>query len=77
MRCWFCLCGYYKRRRRKRTVLFLIDYNNTPGVTRIPIHSKVGMWTAPTSELVFENAVIPKEIYWDLLTKVLRSVCGC
>jgi glutaryl-CoA dehydrogenase (non-decarboxylating) len=40
---------------------FIIDYNNTPGVTRIPITSKVGMWTAPTSELVFENAVIPKE----------------
>jgi len=40
---------------------FIIDYNNTPGITRNPIHSKVGMWTAPTSELVFENAVIPKE----------------
>lgn len=40
---------------------FIIDYNNTPGITRIPIHKKVGMWTAPTSELVFENAVIPKE----------------
>jgi glutaryl-CoA dehydrogenase (non-decarboxylating) len=40
---------------------FIIDYNNTPGITRIPITSKVGMWTAPTSELVFENAVIPKE----------------
>lgn len=40
---------------------FIIDYNNTPGVERIPIHSKVGMFTAPTSELVFENAVVPKE----------------
>ncbi|EHQ88209.1 acyl-CoA dehydrogenase family protein [Desulfosporosinus youngiae] len=40
---------------------FIIDYNNTPGVTRIPIHTKVGMWPAPTSELVFENAVVPKE----------------
>ena len=40
---------------------FIIDYNNTPGVTRIPIHEKVGMWPAPTSELVFENAVVPKE----------------
>jgi len=40
---------------------FVIDYNNTPGVTRIPIHEKVGMFSAPTSELIFENAVVPKE----------------
>jgi glutaryl-CoA dehydrogenase (non-decarboxylating) len=40
---------------------FIIDYNNTPGVTRIPILTKVGMYTAPTSELVFENAIVPKE----------------
>jgi glutaryl-CoA dehydrogenase (non-decarboxylating) len=40
---------------------FIVDYNNTPGITRIPILKKVGMYTAPTSELVFENAVIPKE----------------
>ncbi|WP_206811518.1 acyl-CoA dehydrogenase family protein [Paradesulfitobacterium ferrireducens] len=40
---------------------FIIDYRNTPGVTRTPIHTKVGMWPAPTSELVFENAVVPKE----------------
>ncbi len=40
---------------------FVIDYNNTPGVTRVPILEKVGMWPAPTSELIFENAVVPKE----------------
>jgi len=40
---------------------FIIDYNNTEGITRIPIHKKVGMWPAPTSELVFEDAKIPKE----------------
>ena len=40
---------------------FIVDYNNTPGITRIPILKKVGMWTAPTSELVFDNAEIPKE----------------
>ncbi|KGK85485.1 acyl-CoA dehydrogenase [Desulfosporosinus sp. HMP52] len=40
---------------------FIVDYNKTPGITRIPILSKVGMWPAPTSELVFENAVIPKK----------------
>jgi glutaryl-CoA dehydrogenase (non-decarboxylating) len=40
---------------------FIIDYNNTPGVTRIPMEDKVGMYAAPTSELIFENAVVPKE----------------
>lgn len=40
---------------------FIVDYNNTEGITRIPIEDKVGMWTAPTSELVFEDARIPKE----------------
>jgi glutaryl-CoA dehydrogenase (non-decarboxylating) len=40
---------------------FVIDYNNTPGVTRIPITKKVGMWPAPTSEIVFENAIVPKD----------------
>jgi len=40
---------------------FIVDYNNTEGIERIPIDTKVGMWAAPTSELVFENAQIPKE----------------
>jgi glutaryl-CoA dehydrogenase (non-decarboxylating) len=40
---------------------FVVDYNNTPGVTRNPILKKVGMFSSPTSELVFENAIIPKE----------------
>lgn len=40
---------------------FIIDYNNTPGVQRIPMEDKVGMYAAPTSELIFENAVVPKE----------------
>jgi len=39
----------------------IVDYNNTPGIERIPITKKVGMFTAPTSELVFENAIVPKE----------------
>ncbi|MDR3224968.1 MAG: acyl-CoA dehydrogenase family protein, partial [Clostridiales Family XIII bacterium] len=40
---------------------FIIDYNNTPGVERIPINKKFGMWAAPTSEIVFENAIVPKD----------------
>jgi glutaryl-CoA dehydrogenase (non-decarboxylating) len=40
---------------------FIVDFNETTeGVQRIPIHKKVGMWPAPTSELVFEDAKIPK-----------------
>ncbi|MDR0817453.1 MAG: acyl-CoA dehydrogenase family protein [Clostridiales Family XIII bacterium] len=40
---------------------FMVDYNQTEGIERIPIHTKVGMWPAPTSELVFENAKLPKD----------------
>jgi glutaryl-CoA dehydrogenase (non-decarboxylating) len=40
---------------------FIVDYRDLEGVERIPIHTKVGMWPAPTSELVFENCKIPKE----------------
>ncbi|MDR3072413.1 MAG: acyl-CoA dehydrogenase family protein [Clostridiales Family XIII bacterium] len=40
---------------------FVIDYRDIEGCERIPIHSKVGMWPAPTSELVFENCKIPKD----------------
>ncbi|NLT14923.1 MAG: acyl-CoA dehydrogenase [Clostridiales bacterium] len=40
---------------------FIVDFNETTeGIQRIPIHKKVGMWPAPTSELVFEDAKIPK-----------------
>jgi glutaryl-CoA dehydrogenase (non-decarboxylating) len=40
---------------------FIVDFNEAEGVERIPIHKKVGMWPAPTSELVFEDTKIPKE----------------
>ncbi|MGI6751832.1 MAG: acyl-CoA dehydrogenase family protein [Anaerovoracaceae bacterium] len=53
---------------------FIIDYNNTSGVERIPIHDKVGMWPAPTSELVFEDAQIPKE---NLLGEVNKGFALC
>ena len=40
---------------------FIVDYNEAKNVERIPILEKVGMWPAPTSELVFENTEIPKD----------------
>lgn len=40
---------------------FIVDYNKVPGVTRNAINTKVGMWAAPTSEMVYENCVLPKE----------------
>jgi len=41
---------------------FVVDFDETvQGVERIPITKKVGMWPAPTSEIVFEDAKVPKE----------------
>jgi glutaryl-CoA dehydrogenase (non-decarboxylating) len=40
---------------------FIVDFDNTEGIERIALHDKVGMWPAPTSELVFDGAKIPKE----------------
>ena len=40
---------------------FIIDYNEAKGVERIPLHEKVGMWPAPTSDMVYDNVAIPKE----------------
>lgn len=41
---------------------FIVDYHESvEGMTRNPIHTKVGMWAAPTSEMVYENVKIPKE----------------
>ncbi|NLA86973.1 MAG: acyl-CoA dehydrogenase [Clostridiales bacterium] len=54
---------------------FIVDYNETTeGVQRIPIDKKVGMWPAPTSELVFEDAKIPKE---NLLGELNRGFQLC
>ena len=40
---------------------FVVDYDKVPGVTKNPIHTKVGMYSAPTSEMVYENCILPKE----------------
>ena len=40
---------------------FVVDYDKVPGVTANPIHTKVGMYAAPTSEMVYENCILPKE----------------
>lgn len=50
-----------KGAKAKGISCFIVDYNNVKGVTRNPIHTKVGMYAAPTSEMVYENAIIPKD----------------
>ena len=39
---------------------FLVDLKKTPGVITIPIDNKIGLFSAPTGEIVFEDARIPK-----------------
>ena len=56
---------------------FIADYPADcaeKGCTRNPIHTKVGMWSAPTSEMVYENYEIPKE---NLLGPLNRGFNEC
>lgn len=39
---------------------FVVDLKNTPGVTTVAIESKVGLFSAPTGEIIFEDAKVPK-----------------
>ncbi|MBI2954625.1 MAG: acyl-CoA dehydrogenase family protein [Chloroflexi bacterium] len=39
---------------------FAVELKNTPGITTVPIESKVGLHSAPTGEVIFEDAKIPK-----------------
>ncbi|MBI4320168.1 MAG: acyl-CoA dehydrogenase family protein [Chloroflexi bacterium] len=39
---------------------FLVELKNTPGVTTVPIETKLGLFSAPTGEIIFEDAKIPK-----------------
>ena len=39
---------------------FVVELKKTPGITTVPIDSKVGLHSAPTGEIIFEDAKIPK-----------------
>jgi glutaryl-CoA dehydrogenase (non-decarboxylating) len=45
----------------KGMTCFLVDLKTTKGVTSVPIEKKFGLFCAPTSELYFEDAFVPKE----------------
>ncbi len=49
-----------KAAKAKGISAFIVDLKNTPGITTIPIDSKVGLFSAPTGEIIFEDAKIPK-----------------
>jgi glutaryl-CoA dehydrogenase (non-decarboxylating) len=45
----------------KGITCFIMDYH-LDGITRIPIHTKVGLWASDTAEIVFENVKVPKSL---------------
>lgn len=46
--------------RTKGMSAFVVDLKNTPGITTVPIETKMGLPCSPTGEIIFENARIPK-----------------
>jgi len=50
-----------KTKRYKGMSAFIVDLKNTPGITTQPIETKLGLHCAPTGEIVFEQAKIPKD----------------
>ena len=40
---------------------FIVDFKNTPGIESRPIETKLGLFCAPTGEIAFEDAKIPKD----------------
>jgi glutaryl-CoA dehydrogenase (non-decarboxylating) len=49
-----------KSKGNKGMSAFVIDFKNNPGISTVPIEKKFGLFCAPTSEVFFEDAVIPK-----------------
>jgi glutaryl-CoA dehydrogenase (non-decarboxylating) len=45
----------------KGMTCFLVDFKNTPGITTQPIETKLGLYCAPTGEVQFDDARIPKD----------------
>ncbi|MDR1617183.1 MAG: acyl-CoA dehydrogenase family protein [Syntrophomonadaceae bacterium] len=45
----------------KGITCFIMDYT-LPGIERIAITTKVGLWASDTAEIVFENVKVPKEL---------------
>ncbi|MEK7449294.1 MAG: glutaryl-CoA dehydrogenase Acd [Planctomycetota bacterium] len=47
--------------KHKGISAFIVDIKNTQGITTRPIETKLGLHCAPTGEIIFEDAKIPKE----------------
>jgi len=45
----------------KGITCLVMDYG-LPGITRKPIHDKVGLWASDTAEITFENVTVPREL---------------
>jgi len=44
----------------KGITCFLVDLKKTEGVTTVPIETKLGLHCAPTGEVLFNDAIVPK-----------------
>jgi glutaryl-CoA dehydrogenase (non-decarboxylating) len=50
-----------KEKKYKGMTCFIVDLKNSPGVTALPIETKLGLHCAPTGEISFDAVKIPKE----------------
>jgi len=50
-----------KEKGHKGMSAFVVDMKNTPGVSTTAIETKLGLHCAPTGEIIFEDAKIPKD----------------
>ncbi len=50
-----------KAKKHKGMSCFLVDLQNTPGIKTAAIETKLGLFCAPTGEISFEDAEIPKD----------------
>lgn len=50
-----------REKKYKGITCFIVDLKNTPGITTKAIETKLGLHCAPTGEVIFEGAKIPKD----------------
>lgn len=50
-----------KSKKHKGISCFMVDIKNTPGIKTAAIETKLGLFCAPTGEIAFEDAKIPKD----------------
>lgn len=59
---WGLLYAYTDPKAKYRGMTcFIVNLKNTPGIVTRPIETKLGLHCAPTGEISFEGAKIPKE----------------